>query len=260
MEYVASDFDGLLLNVYNHPLGTNLQGVFPILTKYPEFMVQMHSQFKRERVLRYVIYAFDRNSPLTAITDILERRVEAATLAGFEPNSVGIFTPAIDKMIRSLNPLVNHMVIRYCMLMGDIDYSVMVTYEDALVKELDRLINFGVTKTPKVHEGEDKVDAADGNEKKKELIDNISKLRASINELRAEFFAKNVDYFLSRSLMEFSESKKVDLSPEFYAVKMKGWDNISRYYIQLNPHITPGGFNTTNTALSRAKNQHEYPQ
>jgi hypothetical protein len=67
MEYVAQDFEQLLINPYDHKIGSDLMKVFPILSKYKEFRVKLPSQIKREYVLRYIIYAFDRNSPLIAI-------------------------------------------------------------------------------------------------------------------------------------------------------------------------------------------------
>jgi hypothetical protein len=222
MEYVAQDFEQLLINPYDHKIGSDLMKVFPILSKYKEFRVKLPSQIKREYVLRYIIYAFDRNSPLIAITDIMERRVEAANMAGFPVNDNGTFGILVDKMIRSLNPVINHMVIRYCMLLGDTDYTVLITYEDSLLRELERLITF------------DSDSEKEGSENKKSLIANISTLRLTINSLKDDFLAKNVDYFLSRSLSEFSESKKVDLSPEYYAKELKGWDNVSRYYERVN--------------------------
>jgi hypothetical protein len=223
MEYVDRDFEGLLLNVQRHDLGTDLFKVFPILTKYDEFQAKV-AGLKKELILRYIVLAFDRNSPVVAINDILERRVEAAHLAGFVPNKNNEFALGIETMIRSLNPLVNHMVIRYCMLLGDTDYTVMVTYEDSLLKELDRLINY---------EADQKTDPT--NEKKKEIITNISTLREGVNMLKDEFLAKNVDFFLSRSLSEFTESKRIDMSPEAYAIKLKGWDNVSMYFNKINP-------------------------
>jgi hypothetical protein len=100
----------------------------------------------------------------------------------------------------------------------------MVTYEDSLLKELDRLINY---------EADQKTDPT--NEKKKEIITNISTLREGVNMLKDEFLAKNVDFFLSRSLSEFTESKRIDMSPEAYAIKLKGWDNVSMYFNKINP-------------------------
>lgn len=219
MEYISKDFENLMLNAYDVPIGNSLFNAFPILNKYDEFKVKVEG-IQKEKVLRYVIFAFDRNSPLVGINDILERRVEAALLSGFKLTKRK-FKPEVDKMIRSLLPEVNHMIIRYCMFLGDTDYSVLITYEDSLLKELQALMDFDNAKS--VNDDERK-------EKKGEILRNIDSLRLNIKKLKEEFLARNVDYFLTRSLHEFSESQKFELSPEFYANELKGWDNVSKYY------------------------------
>jgi len=221
MEYIKSDFEGMLLNVYAVGQTVDLVRRFPILSKYEEFSVKLRPGLDRNKVIRYFVYAFDKNSPLLAINDIMERRWEAARLAGFPLTGRSKHNTTIDMMLRSLIPAVNHMIIRYCILLNDINYSVMVTYEDSLVKELKRLIDF-----------DDNADKA--GEKKKDLINNINVLKNNIAELRDEFLSRNVDYFLTRSLMEFGEAKTINLSPEKYAEEYKNWDHISKYYKQLN--------------------------
>lgn len=219
MEYISKDFENLLLNAYNIPIGNSLFKAFPILTKYDEFKMKL-DRLVKEKVLRYIIFAFDRNSPLIGINDILERRVEAATLAGFMIKDRK-FKPQVDKMIRGLIPEVNHMIIRYCMFLGDTDYTILITYEDSLIKELQALIDFDNAKS---------ANDEDRKEKKGEILRNIDSLRLNIKKLKEEFLARNIDYFLTRSLHEFSESQKFELSPEFYANELKGWDNVSKYY------------------------------
>jgi energy-converting hydrogenase A subunit M len=221
MIYSDKDFEGMLLNVYPHKLGTDLFKKFPILDKYSEFKLEKKSARFNERVIRYVVYSFDRNSPLTTIDDVLERRFEAIKLAGFDLNK-GI--PAeVDMFVKSLNSDINNMVIRYCIIQSNTDYMVLVTYEDALFKELARLLNFDT-------------DDEDNVEKKKEIIDNIVKLRTQINSIRSDMLSNNVDMFLSKSLTDFSEAKRIDLSPEAYAKMLKSWNNVSKYYKEAMKH------------------------
>jgi len=205
----------MLLNVYPFKIGTDLFSKFPILQKYPEFTLTNKSKTFNEKVIRYVIYTFDRNSPLNAINDVLERRFEAIKLAGFDLSKK--IPVEVDLFAKSMNPDINLMVIRYCIIQSNTDYMVLVTYEDALFKELGRLINFDT-------------DDEENTERKKEIIDNIVKLRTQINSIRSEMLNQNVDMFLSKSLMEFTEAKRLDLSPEAYAAELKSWAGISKYY------------------------------
>ena len=214
MIYSDKDFEGMLINVHPYKLGTNLFDKFPVLTKYSEFKLNKSATFN-EKVIRYVVYAFDRNSPLTAINDVLERRFEAIKLAGFDVSNK--IPPNVDMFVKSLDSDINNMIIRYCIIQSNTDYMVLVTYEDALFKELGRLLNFDT-------------DDEEVIEKKKEVIDNIVKLRTQINTIRNEMLNQNVDMFLSKSLAEFTESKRIDLSPEAYAKLLKSWENVSSYY------------------------------
>lgn len=212
MEYFARDFENLLLNVYLVPVTTNLLKKFPILGKYNEFKIRLPNQLPRNKVIRYTVFAFDRNSPLNGINDILERRIQACLLAGFKYNTKGEWPEMVDKMLRSLLPKVNHIIIRYCIIQATTDWAIKIAFEDALEKELKRLL--------------DNTD----DDKTSKILDTISKLRVNIKKIDGDLLAENVDQFLTRSLAEMGQAKILELSPEYYAEHLKGWDNISKYY------------------------------
>lgn len=232
MDYVENDFDNMYLNVRKVPIGEDLFKAFPILSMYKEF-VGKTGNLKKELVIRYIAYAFDKESPLNSIIDIMERRVEALKLAAFKTDAKGKYSRFVDMMVHSLSPTINQMVIRYCLFVGDTDYAILITYEDSLIKELERLMSF---ETPvKIRKGKndseaDEIFYNESNEKKGALITNISNLKKLISELKKDIFSNNIDKFLERSLMDFTESEKFELSPEFYAKQYKDWDNVSRYY------------------------------
>lgn len=232
MDYVESDFDNMYLNVRKVPIGEDLFKAFPILSVYKEFSGKT-GNLKKELVIRYIAYAFDKESPLNSIIDIMERRVEALVLAGFKTDAKGRYSRFVDMMVHSVVPNINQMVIRYCLFVGDTDYAILVAYEDSLIKELERLISF--ENPVKVRKGKndseaDEIYYNESNEKKSALITNISNLKKLIGELKKDIFSNNIDKFLERSLMDFTESEKFELSPEFYAKQYKDWDNVSRYF------------------------------
>jgi len=232
MDYIESDFDNMYLNVRKVPIGEDLFKVFPILSKYKEFSGKT-GNLKKELVIRYIVYAFDKGSPLNSIVDIMERRVEALKLAGFKTDARGKYPRFVDMMVHSIVPTINQMIIRYCLFTGDTDYAILVTYEDSLIKELDRLMSFENPIKIKKGRNDAEVDEIfynESNEKKSALITNISNLRKLIGELKAELFSNNIDLFLERSLLDFIEAERLELSPEFFAKQTKDWDNISKYY------------------------------
>jgi len=231
MEYLDSDFEKMFLNVWKVKSDDDLFKTFPILGKYKEFGVKLRN-LDKNKVIKYIAYAFDKNSPLSLINDIIERRVKALELAGFKTDVKENHSSQLDMMVHSGIPEVNHMVIRYCLFVGDTDYAILVTYEDSLVQELQRLSDFETSFKVRRGKGEESDDIfyKENNEKKAALITNISNLRKQIKDLRSEIFSGNIDAFLERSLREFTESERLELSPEFFAKQYKDWDNISKYY------------------------------
>jgi len=214
MEYQDSDFKDMFLNVWKAE--GNLFKAFPILTKYDEFKARLEKyNLNKDKVIRYIAYAFDKNSPLMNVLDIMERRFLALELAKFKKDKNGNFSKKVELMVHSGIPEVNRMVIRYCLFTGDTEYSVLVTYEDSLIKELDNLMNF---------------DDNDPTDKKSVVISNIANLKKLIKELKNEIFSNNTDAFLLRSLSEFTEAQRLELSPEYFAEYLKDWNNVSRYY------------------------------
>lgn len=223
MEYSNNDFEGLFLNVWG--VRGDLFKAFPILTKYKEFQKSLKKfNLPTDKVIRYIVYAFDKNSPLSGILDIMERRYEALELAKFPKDKNGNYSKKIELMVHSGIPDINRMVIRYCLFTGDTEYAVLTTYEDALIKELNNLM---IVDKPMGKTIENETDPTD---KKSVIISNIAKLKKLIKELKDEIFSNNVDAFLLRSLTEFTEAERLELSPEYFAKQLKDWDNISRYY------------------------------
>lgn len=215
MDYNSRDFDGLMLNVMKHPVDEDLLQVFPILGAYNVFKEQVFG-ISKTKLIRYIVLAFDRGTPLVSINDIMERRVKAMLLAGVPVNRHGKFPEEIDMILKSQKPEVNNMVIQYCILSGGSKYSVFVTYQEVLRKQLEKLLG------------------ADENQDTKVLIQNINNIKGQIDHLTKEIFLDNVDSFLTRSLGEFAEADMLEYSPEKYAEKLSTWNHITKYYEHTN--------------------------
>jgi hypothetical protein len=210
MDYRASEFTHMRFNPQPLPSKANLLSEFPVFDMYKVFKVKVEG-LSTDMILRYIMYAFDPQSPMASINDSLQRRVEAAMMAGFEATING-FSPIVEKMIKSLVPEVNHMVIQFCLLINESDYAILVTYQDALRKQLQKMMDSTEDTDHRV------------------LIQNTNTLRAEITKIQESILNNNIDYFLSRSLTQFADSEQLELSPEYFATLTQEWDNISRYY------------------------------
>lgn len=220
-ELRRKDFNKLLLNCYGVHDDDDIFKVFPILTKYPEFGKRIKAKegdepiealHNRTKLIKYIIFAYDPNSPFQVIEDTLDRRAEAALEAGYETTNKK-FPDAVDMMIRCIWPEVNRMIIRYCMMNHPDDYTILVVYQERLRKELEAL-------------SAPEVDTKDV----KQIILNIRAFEYEINLKKDRLLAGNQDTFINRTLFEYMESKKLGLTPEDISKQLVNWDNISIYY------------------------------
>lgn len=81
--YKPLDFKDLFINPYELPDSVDLVREFPILGLYKSFS-EYSEAADINKVVRYIIYAFDENTPTKTFSNLVERRAEAAELAGFE--------------------------------------------------------------------------------------------------------------------------------------------------------------------------------
>lgn len=215
-EYIDEDFNHLSYNIRELNFNESIVSKWNAFKLYSEF--KMPTVLPLEKVLRYVIYGWDSMSPVHKLTSIMHKRTDAALLAGFVPNEDGKFTDDIDKMLKGMDRPVNYMIIRYCMMTGANDYAILNTYENSLLAELKNLMDA----------------STDDTISKKETLANISTLRKEINTLKGAFFKDNLDVLLNMSFEEYKDSVDLNLGPEAIAKKIKGWNHISRYYVESN--------------------------
>jgi hypothetical protein len=201
-EFSDKEFRKLLLNVQAHNKDADIFRLFPILNKYPIF----HSDCKLNinYVIRYIVFAFDRNSPLNSIDEIAERRIKAASLAGFSVNDKGQFSPVTANMIKGKNQVVNLMIIQFCIMLGDDEWTALIAFQEAFKNQVEKLMS------------------GDDTEKTKEVRANVSNLKEDIRTTKEKLLNKNMDSLLEADLYTYTESKKLMISPEEYASLFSG--------------------------------------
>ena len=197
MDFRATDFKSLMFNVYDLPEETNIIKRFPILNKIKIFKKDLGALIPINWVLTYIFITFDRRSPLHSITDLMERRHNGALLAHFTYQKDGKFNTEVEAMLYGKNPDVNKMIIRFCVLQGEDDYTAMIGYQEAIRRETQKLL--------------------DDKEVLSTVITNINKLRNEIETIRAKLLTTNEDALLKKDLYNFSEAEGLGLSPEAYA-------------------------------------------
>lgn len=175
------------------------------LNKYPEYILNITEDcggLPYNKVFKYVVMCYDRNSPLRDGMTIMGRKVEAAMRAGFLAVD-GKFEPEVEALVRCEYPKVNEMVIRYCRNQHSIKYSKLVLYEESFYKEQNNYNN--------------ETDAS----KRKVILALIDDLESKIDILASDILAEDNAVLMKRSLLAYIENETVVPTPEVITLKIK---------------------------------------
>src|SRR5574343_886211 len=128
-EYSDREFAKLYLPVHKNHKDSDIFRLFPILLQYDAFKAEIDLNINY--VIRYIVFGFDRNSPLNEIDDIVERRMRCVHLAGFTVNQKGQYNKEVQDMVRGKNQAVNIMIIQYAIMQGNYDYTTLIAFEES---------------------------------------------------------------------------------------------------------------------------------
>jgi hypothetical protein len=204
MEFIDSDFSKLHIPVHKD-LGDNVDVVKRHrLDIYPEFNDEIPTNLKlsKNKIIKYIVYVYDKYSPLHKITEIMGRKIIAAELAGFNKKG-GKFGGNIEKMLLCEIPQINKMIVRYCRIQKDSDWSVRVAYEDSLYSQLEAIRNS--------QEGKDV----------KDIILNTDTLRSKISDLDKILLEGDDNENLVFDIYDTIENETLELKPEDMADKIE---------------------------------------
>ena len=213
-DYSGKDFLNLTFDVYHLKAKDDIFQRFPILVPYQSFHAELPASIDRALAFKYIVLAFDRNTPLAHLNDPMKIRNYAAQIAGFKIYSTGKFDHQVEEMLYSKLEEINFMIIQYCVIAETDDFVTLLAFIEALRKENTLLMNTNDN------------DTAD----RAKIIANINKLRNEIKALKKSLIKDERDTLLNKSLYIFAESENLGLSPESYAKKL----NISKARIHSN--------------------------
>jgi len=211
MKFTDQDFEKLKYNCFIIPKEKSLLEAFSELTRYPEFVVNKHG-LNNDTVLRYIIYSFDKFSPLILEKNIVKRKMIAAELAGFEMPK-GKFTPEVEQMIGGRNIFVNRMVCCYVRNQRDIQYALMMT---GLSQFYDNLAQLGKP-------SEAAADMEDLN-RKSTLFNHTMKMIETLESMARETFNDDVQLMYEADEVNMEEQKKITSYPEYISALRESGD------------------------------------
>ena len=132
LEYSKLDFSKLLLNVHDIGEDVDLMEAFPKLHLFSDF--SSYKKKDRNNIIRYVMYAFDVNSPLMQLSILRDRTDHAMNLAGIDTK---VRREAIQKRA---DGLINAMVRTFLTkIQGSRKFELYVAMEAALSDLLENI-------------------------------------------------------------------------------------------------------------------------
>lgn len=214
------DFDDMMYPVHTIKGGTNLMETFQALKQLPSFVTFNDPLLNREKCIRYVIYCYDRQSPIFKKfrTDDVKRKTTAAMYAKWVfDEQTGLFADAVNDLLMGFNKYVNLMIIDYVKQYQDPEYSVLVSGRESLFQKL-QIIGTAIQK-PGAADGIKDKDFLANEKKKGELYTQAEEMAHSLKKL-SEIILTDDNKLLKKdlySVIDQNKKNELNISPEHRA-------------------------------------------
>lgn len=203
MELKQEDFQYLKYDPFPLPKNANILQGFPELSRFAEFSVPIELDINN--VLRYIIYSYDKRSPLLLEKNLLRRKMDACKLAGFEFED-GKYSAQVEQMIKGNNVIINKMICRFARNQKSAQYALMVAGMESFY---DNLIQLSTPST-----SDDKMkDIVD----KAKLFEHTQKMISYLEASADEIFNGDVALIYEADEIEQQENGKIKSFPEMIA-------------------------------------------
>lgn len=204
MELKSADFEYLKYNCYTVPPEKDILTVFPELTRYPEFSLPLEN-IDHNKVLRFIIYSYDKKSPLLSEKNLTKRKMLACKLAGFELED-GKYPAHIESMIRGHNSIINRMICRYCRNQKDLMYSLMVAGMESFFDNISKL-SAPMDSSDTMKELNDRA----------VLFNHTTKMISALESNADDIFQGDVPLLYEADIIEQEDNGKIKSYPEYIA-------------------------------------------
>jgi hypothetical protein len=206
MDFKPEDFQHLKYNVYAVPQDKEIISVFSELSRFPEYSKE--SGLDANKVLRYIMYAYDRKSPLLAEKNLIKRKMLACKLSGFELAKDGKYPAEVESMIKGENQAVNRMIICFCRNQKSAQYSLLISGMESFYDNLSQL----ATPSDSHDKMKDMVDKA-------KLFEYTQKMISSLEINSDEVFNGDIQLMYEADEAEGEETGRIKSFPEYIAEK-----------------------------------------
>lgn len=191
IEFEDKDYERMMFNVHALHHKTPVVNAFPKLKAFSEMTMPIEKGVDNNKVLKYIMYMYDINTPLKKIEDINKRKYVAATMSKFPTTSEGHFSELYEKIMAGKNFKVNQKIFRFLRFHRSAEYAFLVSVENSYYSNLAKSMS-GDTKA----------------------YDTAKKQKDDLREAQLEFLNEDTSEDLTESLYEHIEMTQLQISPE----------------------------------------------
>lgn len=193
-DWKRKDFDSM--HIYNpfYPPDQKFSTYIWERNEFPTACVKKHHEYQgskenRERTIKYLLYMYDKGSPLRKdIPDLAERKLEAARLAGFVVNNtLHSDYKVYPNLFNLTSEVVRTMTLSMLQFQNSREWAMLVTAEQQMWENMRDIFQI---QTSKEDSAKDRAEVA---KKKSMLIEENRKLDAICKEYEAVIFGDNDD-------------------------------------------------------------------
>jgi hypothetical protein len=174
------------------------------MEQFPEFKIELHPELDKAKVIRFIVLFYDMAEEISKMfPDVMVRKLECATMAGFKRGKDRKFDEHVGNMLIGRNKEANRMIARYVKLSPEPDYPSYVSYQSMLMQQI--VLSMATTEPKEI----------------KEIRQNITDLNKQISVLTERMFRGDTSQALIKALYSSMEEEKLGIRPEDIAKALK---------------------------------------
>lgn len=209
-DFKSKDFENILYPVHTLKKSMDLFTEYHQLLDHKEFTKTLPASTPIEKVFKYIVFVYDSKSPyVTQISDLTDRKIQAAKDSGFRTTHTNGFSDTVIKMLNCQIDPINEMIIRYLRMQGKDITGLAVDQE--VYYQLNLRVLRGLVGDEAEKDAQAKIKA--------QLSLDKDKMRLRLEENSRNFLQQEVAQGLHDKLWEIAgdEAEKIKLTPEDYA-------------------------------------------
>lgn len=197
-QFTDRDFKDLMVPIHKLPDQTDPLKYFDKLKRLKSFRKKIQS-INKLKIIKYIIYLYDQNSPFNKhIIEPTERMFAAAEYSGFKVDKDKDLSEELKEMFLGKNELVNKMIVDYLRIHKTSKWALVKANEKMFYDELSRILK--------------------GEKESSIGINNLDrKLQTSIEELTN----RNNNILLQEEVMDSIAQEALQLTPEIIANRLE---------------------------------------